>query len=142
MGGKGGGGDNQQYYYMMQQQQAQAKAAQDAADLAAEQKRLADIAANAKQPEPEPEAPKVEEPAPEEPKPVEALGPAVGGGGFIEQPGGTPKGPLGPGSVTDTGESLGGSILNPPSYWTGKVDQYKVAPTAQKKIGSQTNTQT
>jgi hypothetical protein len=47
-------------------------------------------------------------PAAETPKPVEAIGPPISSGGAITQPTGQ-----------NTGEALGGSILNPPAYWVG-----------------------
>jgi len=47
-------------------------------------------------------------PAAETPKPVEAIGPPIQSGGSITQPTGQ-----------NTGEALGGSILNPPAYWVG-----------------------
>ncbi len=61
-------------------------------------------------PAPAAPAPVAETPAPvvETPKPVEAIGPPIASGGAIDQPSGQ-----------NTGEALGGSILNPPAYWVG-----------------------
>lgn len=145
MGGKGGGGGggNWQDVYATDPKTggvlmdasgnmvSKAAYAQQQSDEAA-----ALAAANKPPPAPAPEAPapapEAPAPEPEAPKPVDPLGPAVGSGGFIDQPDGA-KSPFGAGSMTDTGDVLGGSVLNPPNYWTGKG--------TTKKSGSQTNTQ-
>jgi len=89
---------------------------------AAAPEQAAPAPAPAAAPEPAPAAAAAPEPAP-------AAGPPpISAGGAVEQP----KGP------TNTGDALGGAVLNPPNYWVGGIGSYNQA----KKSGSLKTTQT
>ena len=80
---------------------------------------------------PAPEAPAPAAPAPEAPAPAEPVAaPAnpISSGGAIDAPAGT------------TGDTLGGAIKNPPSYWTGNINNFKGGSSSKKD--SMTTTQT
>jgi len=93
-------------------------------------------AAAAAAPAPEPAAPVVDTSPPAN----DTLAPpsVVGGDTTAE-----PDTPISGGSAIETaGDTLGGSVLNPPKYWTGTMAKYKTAPAGQAKKGSMTTTVT
>ena len=66
----------------------------------------------------------------------DTLAPSVPGGTDVADP----AAPGGAGSgVNSTGDTLGGSVLNPPKYWTGNTSKFKSGSASQGKM---TTTQT
>jgi membrane protein involved in colicin uptake len=156
MGGKGGGGSGGNWqdvyatdpktggvladasgnlvtkaaYAQQQKDEADKKAADDAAALKAATPAAEAAPAAA---EPEAAAPVADTSPPRN----DTLAPSLGGGAVDTA---DPAAPGGAGSgVNSTGDTLGGSILNPPKYWTGTIDKFKSGSTSRGKM---TTTQT
>ena len=149
MGGKGGGGDEPGWVPIYRAEQARLAKEKSDADAAASAKATADAAAAAQKTVDDAKAapaatttsdtPAAAAAAAEPPPANNTLAPSIGGGGTTVDP----NSPFGTGSGTTTaGDTLGGSVLNPPKYWTGNIGNYKPAPTSQAKKGSMSTTQT
>jgi len=68
----------------------------------------------------------------------DTLAPSIGGGATETA---DPAAPGGTGSAVTAGDTLGGSVLNPPKYWTGNASN-RTGPTSRTGHGSMTTTQT
>ena len=148
MGGKGGGDDVPGWYPAWQAEQARLAKEKAAADAAASAKATADAAAGAQKTVDDAKVTAATPAAADAPAVTATVAPpandtlappsVVGGDTTAE-----PDTPISGGSAIETaGDTLGGSVLNPPKYWTGTMAKYKTAPAGQAKKGSMSTTQT
>jgi hypothetical protein len=74
-------------------------------------------------------------PEPETPATPDPLGPATDAGTPISQPL-KANNPMGAGSITNSGDLLGGAVVKPPTYWVGGINR-PTSPVNRMKVTQQ-----